>query len=144
MVPFKRKKIRVKIKKKKIVQSIDQCAGNACRNTSFCASLSCLGNNTSNLILKFPFDPGVFEIGIPSFATTFCAPGLTISFRGSLNTRPSNVCSSTVVPVNASRNDTLHVCTKSFPSLVNVAWGFSSTTKMMSAGMRPGCSSPFS
>lgn len=86
--------------------------------SDFCSEVSLEGYLTLSLILKFPFFPGSFDIGIPSSGTTTSAPGLTISVNGIMRLLPSNVVRSNVLPVRASRRVISWLITKSLPSLL--------------------------
>lgn len=112
-------------------------------NSDFCSVVSLDGYLTSNLILKLPFFPGSFEIGIPSFARTISSPGLTISVIGIMRVLPSREVSSRVLPVSDSSSVISWFTTRSFPSLRYIACSFSSTTNIRSAGMMPGSWFPF-
>lgn len=98
----------------------------------------------SNLILRFPLFLGSFEIGIPSSGITISCPGFTISETSMVRVLPSKVLRLSTFPVRASRSDSFWWIRRSFPSLLNVEWGFSSMTKIRSPGSRPGSWFPFS
>nr|GMD28759.1 thioredoxin H2-like [Ipomoea batatas] len=88
------------------------------------------GNLISNLILKFPFLPGSFDIGIPSFGITCSCPGFTTFLIGTARSLPSKVVNLIIFPVRASSKEILWWTTRSLPCLLNTGWGFSSTTKI--------------
>lgn len=84
-----------------------------------------------------------FAIGIPSPFSTFTIPGWIISSTCTRSCRPSSVGSTSAKrPLSACSSVMGRRWTRSFPSRRYVSWGFSSTTKTMSAGMAPGFSSP--
>ena len=56
--------------------------------------------------------------------------------------RPSRCTKLTVVPLRASASGSRAVYTRSLPSRLNTGWGDSAIVNTMSAGMRPGRSSP--
>ena len=112
--------------------------------SDFCSAVSLEGKIMSNLIKRFPFLLGSFEIGIPSFGITISWPGFTISVAGIARFLPSKVAKLKLTPVRASNSNIFWLTTRSFPSLLKIGWGFSSTTNIKSAGVMPGSWLPFS
>lgn len=71
-----------------------------------------------------------------SFTLTLLGPTIFCTVTGRL--LPSRVGTWKLAPHNASISSKRWVQIKSFPSLLNRAWGFSSTMKTISAGVTPG------
>lgn len=117
---------------------------NALLRSHFCSALSFDGKMMSNSILRSPLLLGSFEIGIPSFGITTLSPGFTISVTEIGRILPSKVVKLRMVPVRASSREIFRVAIRSFPSRLKIAWGFSSTTKIRSDGVKPGSWFPFS
>ncbi|KAK4402918.1 Thioredoxin H2 [Sesamum angolense] len=73
--------------------------------SDFWSAVRLEGNLISNLILKFPFLPGSFDIGIPSFSITISLPGLMMSDIVRGISLPSKVVMLRVLPVRASSRE---------------------------------------
>uniref|UniRef100_A0A7C9EUB1 Uncharacterized protein n=1 Tax=Opuntia streptacantha TaxID=393608 RepID=A0A7C9EUB1_OPUST len=95
-------------------------------------------------MMRFPLLLGSFESGIPSSGITISRPGFTISETSMVRFLPSKVVRLSVFPVRASRSESLWWIRRSFPSLLNVEWGFSSMTNIRSPGSKPASWFPFS
>ncbi|BAS76790.1 Os02g0128500 [Oryza sativa Japonica Group] len=105
-----------------------------CLMAARCEDDSLVGKVTSNLIFRFPFFPGSFLIGHPSFASTISCPGRTTSSTLMGRFLPSRVFRCMVVPARASTRGITWVATRLFPSRRYTSWGFRSMTKVRSCG----------
>ena len=102
-----------------------------------CDDDNLIGKVTSNLITSFPFFPGSFLIGHPSFSSTTSYPGRTTSSTLTGRFRPSRVLRFISAPARASTRGISCFTRRLFPSRLYTSWGFESRTKVRSCANWP-------
>jgi hypothetical protein len=115
-----------------------------CLMAARCVDVNLVGKVTSNLITNFPFFPGSFLIGHPSFSSTTSYPGHTTSSTRTGRFRPSRVFRFIAVPARASTRGISCFTIRSFPSRLYTSWGFISKINVRSCGNWPCGLSPLS